>query len=757
MSIAEQRREFMENRELQGSGFTHAYTDALDVWIADIATEIGIPEGAALVAIGGYGRREMSPFSDVDIALVHRNGINVTSFAERIWYPMWDAGLKVGQQVGTPKQLLKLAANDLDTATALLAARHLVGDESLSLALAIDASRQWRDGGVRNALWLGERMRAMHDEFGEVAFLLSPDLKHGRGALRDVHGLDWVLASGAAEERVDVERLRPDVETILRARVALHRVAKRSGDRLALEYQDDVADELNYSDADALMADIAAAGRSIDWTSSASWFWVERSAQKRRRASDVIDAGDGIRIDGSLLSVDTNVAPSHPAMVLRIACAAAQHHAFIERSTLEWMQGLGDLEQPWDQESRDLFVKLLSFGRPMIPVIEALDRVGLMSRLMPEWEPSRSRPQRNAYHRFTVDRHLLEAAAEASLRVDRVQRPDLLVVGALLHDIGKGYPGDHTDVGIELIDVIGPRMGFDSSDVRCLADMCRYHLLLPDVATRRDLDDDQTIQSVADQVGTIQLLELLGALTESDSIATGPSAWNSSKAELVNVLVERTAHVLDGGRVSEVVGTRFPDAHARSLMQAGSYAAVVRENVVTVVQADGVGTFSRVAGVLTLNGLDIVGAAAHTEKGMALSEFTFRKTEIDRSRLEHQLAAGTAGTLAIEARIDERRSLYARSLKRLSAKPIAPSVRFDDEASEQFTVIEVAGKDQIGLLYRVARALADVSVVISSARIQTIADSVIDTFYVSHDGRKITDPDHRSEIEWAVLHALERQ
>ena len=417
MSIAEQRREFMENRELQGSGFTHAYTDALDNWIAQIATELDIPEGAALVAIGGYGRREMSPFSDVDIALVHRNGTNITSFAERIWYPMWDAGLKVGQQVGTPKQLLKLAANDLDTATALLAARHLVGDESLSLALAIDASRQWRDGGVRNALWLGERMRAMHDEFGEVAFLLSPDLKHGRGALRDVHGLDWVLASGAAEERVDVERLRPDVETILRARVALHRVAKRSGDRLALEYQDDVADELDYSDADALMADIAAAGRSIDWTSSASWFWVERSAQKRRRASDVIDAGDGIRVDGSLLSVDTNVATAHPTMVLRIACAAAQHQAFIERSTLEWMRGLGDLAQPWDQESRDLFVKLLSFGRPMIPVVEALDRVGLMSRLMPEWEPSRSRPQRNAYHRFTVDRHLLEAAAEASLRV----------------------------------------------------------------------------------------------------------------------------------------------------------------------------------------------------------------------------------------------------------------------------------------------------------------------------------------------------
>ncbi|GIT75793.1 MAG: hypothetical protein Ct9H300mP31_03240 [Acidimicrobiaceae bacterium] len=174
-------------------------------------------------------------------------------------------------------------------------------------------------------------------------------------------------------------------------------------------------------------------------------------------------------------------------------------------------------------EARDLFVELLACGPAAVPVIEDLDHVGLFVLLGPEWEPCRSRPQRNAYHRFTVDRHLMETAAEASRLVDRVDRPDLLLVGALLHDIGKGYPGDHTEVGVDLMRTIGSRMGFSGADTDLLVAMVEHHLLLPDVATRRDLDDDGTIRSVADALGSIRLLELLGALTEADSIATGPS------------------------------------------------------------------------------------------------------------------------------------------------------------------------------------------------------------------------------------------
>ena len=160
----------------------------------------------------------------------------------------------------------------------------------------------------------------------------------------------------------------------------------------------------------------------------------------------------------------------------------------------------------------------------------------------------------------------METAAEASRLVDRVDRPDLLLVGALLHDIGKGYPGDHTEVGVDLMRTIGSRMGFSEADTDLLVAMVEHHLLLPDVATRRDLDDDGTIRSVADALGSIRLLELLGALTEADSIATGPSAWSSWKGDLVHELVDRARHVPSGGDVGEVLGGSFPDPGQRVLL-----------------------------------------------------------------------------------------------------------------------------------------------------------------------------------------------
>ena len=201
---------------------------------------------------------------------------------------------------------------------------------------------------------------------------------------------------------------------------------------------------------------------------------------------------------------------------------------------------------PWADETRTAFVALLALGKPAIDKIESLDQHGLLVRLIPEWAAVRNKPQRNAYHTFTVDRHLLEAAALAAGLTDTVERPDLLLVGTLLHDIGKGFPGDHTTVGIEIVDRIATRMGFSPADVAVLVDLVRNHLLLPDTATRRDLDDPTTIARVAQAAGNRLTLHLLAALTEADSKATGPSAWGAWKAGLVAELVSRTDRVLQG-------------------------------------------------------------------------------------------------------------------------------------------------------------------------------------------------------------------
>ncbi len=752
-----ERNDLLADFGLQGSAFTRAYTNRVDAWLAAIAAQADLPAGVALIAVGGYGRRELCPHSDLDIILVHTLDADYEAFADHMWYPIWDAGLKLGHRVDTVDGLLKIARTDLDTATALLSIRLLAGDEGLGLELAVAAAEQWRENAVDNAVRLAERLDEEHQRTGEVAFVLSPDLKDGRGGLRDVQALQWARATGVlADDGIDAA-LTNAYETLLRARVELHRLTGRAGDRLVLDYQDDVSAALGHEDADDMMAELAAAARSIAWVSDAAWFWVERSIEPHRRVTDV-ERLEGIVIDGGLLTLSDDTSTDDVGVIFRVAHAAASRHAFIDRATLDRLAAeIAPLSTPWTDDMRRSFTDVLRLGRPAIAVIEAFDQVGLMSKIIPEWEPCRSKPQRNAYHRFTVDRHLLEAAAEASVLVDRVKRRDLLVLGALLHDIGKGYPGDHTDVGVELIATIADRMGYDEHDRTILVEMCRHHLLLADAATRRDLDDDGTIAFVAEQVGSIELLDLLACLTEADSIATGPSAWNASKAELLRTLVARVRFVLEGGAPSELETNRFPGPEERELMRAGGFAVRIDGSTITVVQKNRPGAFSRVSGVLALNGLDIMSAAAHAEGSMALSQFVVHHDQFDRGRLENQLQAGVLGELALEARVGERRRTYARSFKRSSAKPIVPSVSFDNETSANATVIEVTCRDQIGLLYRISRTLSEMRIGISKARIQTIGDVVVDTFYVKSNGKKVTDADHLAETERAVLHAIENK
>lgn len=758
-----ERNDLLADKTLFGSAFTAAHSQRVDEWISAIVSEIEIPSGIALVAMGGYGRGELAPQSDLDIALVHEPGTDVADFADKIWYPIWDSGMKLGHRVDTVDGLLKIARTDLDTATALLSVRFLAGDESLALELAVASSEQWRlDPGTSAAL-VSERVDRLHQEHGEVAFGLGPDLKNGRGGMRDVHALTWARATGVLADQANEVSLDEAYETLLRARVELHRVTNRPGDRLVLEIQDDVAIALGYRNADPMMADIARAARTIAWVSDAAWFWVGRSSDPHRRSTDVEQSANGIVIDSGLLSLSSTADLDDPMLILDVAHAAASRDCFVDQGSLERLAaGSARFPDPWTEEMRLRFTDVLRLGRSSVTSLEALDQVGLMSRIIPEWEPNRSKPQRNDYHRFTVDRHLLEAAAEASALTDRVDREDLLVLGALLHDIGKGYPGDHTDVGVGLIETISERMGYSERDRSLLTDMCRHHLLLPDVATRRDLDDDGTITLVADTVGDSELLSLLGALTEADSIATGPSAWNRSKATLVRTLVQRVHDVLDGATPEEVVGEGFPGEAERALMaravdEQNGFLIEVSGTTVTVIQNDRPGAFSRIAGVLTLNGLDIISAAAHTEDGVALSQFIVHHDQYDAARVENQLLLGTAGRLALEARVAERRDTYARSIKRTSAKAIPPSVSFDNRSSQNATVIEVNCRDQVGLLYRIAQAMSNMGIEISTARIQTIGDAIIDAFYVTYENEKILDSQFLVELERAVLFAIEKK
>ncbi len=750
--------DLLADRDLTGSAFCAALTRRTDAHLASVFEAARPPAGTTLVAVGGYGRAELCPGSDVDVILLSEPDVDMEEFAQRLWYPLWDAGMKLGHSLGTVDQVVALARQDLDTATSLLAARPVAGDTTLADALADRAGRQWSERAQRNLAALDARVRDRHTQHGEVAFLLEPDLKEGRGGLRDVQSLEWAAATGATLRASEAGGLTEAFEVLLAVRVELHRATGGRSDRLLLELQDEVAARMGHGDADRLMADVAAAAGAVAWVGDGVWRSLRleaRGARRwpgRRRSRDL---GTGIRVDGDRLHlVGDGEADGDPLVVLRAAAAAATSGAYLDRPMLERLaHDPPPLPEPWPDEARHLFAELVSAGPGLVPVIEDLDQVGLLVHLVPEWEPCRHRPQRNAYHRYTVDRHLMEAAAEASRLSATVDRPDLLAVGALLHDIGKGYPGDHTEAGTGLVRRIAERMGYPADDVDVLVAMVRHHLLLPDVATRRDLDDVGTVMGVAEAVGDRGVLSLLAALTEADSIATGPSAWSRWKADLVGDLVARVDHVLAGGDVHEVVGGSFPDPGQRALLEAGEDVVVGDGRTLTVTTADRPGVFSKVAGVLALNGLDVLDASAHSEGGRALSVFRVEGTfgqEPVWAEVGEQVGRALAGRLAIAARLGERSRTYQQAPR--SARPAEPRVTVDNASSVTATVLEVSCPDGVGVLYRITRAFAELDLDIVSARVQTIGSDVVDSFYLRDgSGSKITDAEHLVEIELSVL------
>jgi [protein-PII] uridylyltransferase len=749
-----------------GRAYCRALTDITDDWVVDVfdaaLANHPLESGRlALVAVGGFGRGELAPHSDLDLLLVHdlkakKAATTLEPLASAIWYPLWDSGVKLGHAVRRIDEQLELARTDLDSATALITARPLAGDDDLAQEVIDEGIAQWQARREQYLEELHSRVRVRQESAGDVAYRLEPDLKDGHGGLRDVQSLWWARSAGLVLQPEDQVALDHCYETLLRARVALHQATGRPGEILRLEDQDAVADVGKWDHADHLMADVAAAGRTVAWLCDENW---------GRVVAQVTDTPDrpvapGIVLSSGEIEVAADADPAaDPTLVLQAAVAAARHDCRIGRATLD---RLNDVVEPWPGAwplgATDDLIALLLEGHRSIRVLEALDQRDLVARLLPEWEPVRSKPQRNAYHRFTVDRHLWEAAANAAELADRVSRPDLLVLGALLHDLGKGYPGDHTEVGMELARTIGPRLGLVPSDVDVLVAMVEHHLLLPDVAMRRDLTDEVTIRQVADTVGSVEVLDLLHALTEADSLATGPSAWGSWKEGLVTDLVSRVRFVLGGGDVAEVTWRLFPDADTLALMARGDIDVSLQSDVITVVYPDSAGTFSQIAGVISLHGLDVVSAQAHSDEGgMAASQFriVLPETAINWRAIQKDLGRALAHELALEARLDDRARTYRRRRRTQAELPGPPSVMFDDEASSNSTVIVVRAATKVGILHRIAKSLSELGLDIRHATVQTTGMEVVDTFYVrASGGGLITNEFHRKEIRRAVIHAV---
>ncbi|MFE5396866.1 [protein-PII] uridylyltransferase [Streptomyces sp. NPDC056568] len=746
-----------------------------DDWLSGLVAAAGGPaRGVSLVAVGGYGRGELSPRSDLDLLLLHDGGDDeaVAALADRLWYPVWDLGLALDHSVRTPAQARKTAGEDLKVQLGLLDARHLAGDAGLTAGLRTAVLADWRNQAPRRLPELRELCAERAERQGELQYLLEPDLKEARGGLRDATALRAVAASWLAD--APREGLADARRRLLDVRDALHLTTGRATDRLALQEQDQVAAELGLLDADALLRQVYEAARVISYAGDVTWREVgrvlrARSVRPRLRAMlgggkpapERSPLAEGVvEQDGEVVLARTARPERDPVLPLRAAAAAAQAGLPLSLHAVRRLAATArPLPTPWPAEAREQLVTLLGSGRPTVQVWEALEAEGLITRLLPDWERVRCRPQRNAVHVWTVDRHLIETAVRAAGFTRRVHRPDLLLVAALLHDIGKGWPGDHSVAGETIARDVAARIGFDRADAAVLATLVRHHLLLVETATRRDLDDPATVRAVAEAVGTEHTLELLHALTEADALATGPAAWSSWRGSLVADLVKRVSAVLAGDPLEEpeaAAPTAEQERLAVEAFRTGGPVLALRAQTeppaapapgddpeplgveLLIAVPDQAGVLPAVAGVLAMHRLTVRTAELRSlplpdgvEGSVLLLDWRVAAeygSLPQAVRLRADLVRALDGSLDIAGRLAERDAAYPR---RRGVEPPPPRVTVAPAASRLATVIEVRAQDAPGLLFRLGRALEAAGVRVRSAHASTLGSNAVDAFYVT--------------------------
>ena len=693
-----------------------------------------IVRGAAVVAVGGYGRRELCPASDIDLLLLH-DGLDRSALEQlvrTVVYPFWDAGLTVGYAVRDRREAVA-ATDDLDAATSLLDARDIAGAAGLSARVRSEALRRLVRRPQRFLTQLLEADEDRHARVHAPTEALEPDLKLGAGGLRDIQSLRWASAAlvGTAglEPLVpagllgapDLPRLRAAEARLLAARVALHLAqAERAGradaparvpskdDAVRFEHHEEVARRLGYEDLGPellgphrLLRDLALAARTIEHIHRRTWALIRadlvRGRRRRSRPSEARTGGFEL-VDG-VLRIPEGQDLAAPDLPVRLLDALAGTGAILDRRSAGRLRGHAadraddDGASTWRLGAAEgrVIQRVLWAGRTALPALAELDDTGVLTALLPEWEPTRGRTQRNPYHRFTLDRHGWNAAVElaelvrrepwAAETFERVGDRDALMLAAVLHDVGKAVGEPHAETGVEPARRLARRLGASEATVDEIGRLVRLHLLLPDAARRRDLADPAVVAAVSEQVGTPSRLAALHLLTVADGRATGPAAWNDWVGSLVASLVRKVADVLDGRTPDPLADDAAATARAAQELagelgatsdgvrdhlarMSSRYAAAVTPRAVVrhtlmaatmpeagelrtrvtpgaqdpdgvegvdeldVVALDAPGWFAKVAGVLALHGGQVLAADAFTRTdGIAVDTFRVQRPE----------------------------------------------------------------------------------------------------------------------------------
>ncbi|MHB1132542.1 MAG: [protein-PII] uridylyltransferase [Chloroflexota bacterium] len=855
--LAEERQRLGANFAARGSGLAHAraLATALDEAVGALLPPPAAGDDWTVLAVGGYGRGEVSPHSDVDLLVLSRHA---NSEAERVAttlsYALWDAKLEAAPSVRDLADALYPPADDFARATSYLQGRYLAGDA----ALAAEFNRRFlenlrRNGGREFLRHLRAEDERRHGLAAATAHGLEPDLKEGRGGLRDGHSLLWagrvglgvgttaglLLAGYLAEDEADELEAALDYLWLVRHR--LHYAAGRRADQLYFPYQEGVAAFLGYgghnghTPAETLMRQLNAHGAAVVRAASAfwehvedellgtrgrGWGWAARLATPRRQAAARTE--QLLVQQGRLTLAPGAPPPNGPAAALAAFAEAGRQgvrlgHSLLRATRAMLAQSAG--EAAWQERDRENFLSVLRAGDDTPALLEQMADCGILGYYLPEWQTIRYLARQDIYHRHTVDRHSalvvrelhrlasgesVEGALGARVAADLADF-DVLLLAGLLHDLGKGQPGDHTRSGAALVAVIGERLGLSAERVETLAFLVREHLALARAATRRDLDDPALVRHVGRLAGSPERLRLLYLLTVADSVATGPSAWNEWKATLLRELFLRVLRSLEGDeagagqatleeqratlarvlatRAGKEAAARFAaampaaylltqpaEAAQRHLDLLARSPQTVRLDVqpaadclcheLTLAAPDRPGLLWRVCGVFALHGLNVLEARIFTDaQGQALDIFRLSDAfeglapEAKWPAVQRDLELALEGRLALAYRLARKLRPYAKK-RTLPERPARLDI--DNASAAEHTVVEVHAQDRLGLLYAVARAFDELGLSIHLAKVATRGPEAVDAFYVRDQrGHKVTDPEQIRELEQAVLFALE--
>ncbi|MBM3539811.1 MAG: [protein-PII] uridylyltransferase [Alphaproteobacteria bacterium] len=820
-------------------------------------------ERLAIVAVGGYGRAELCPQSDIDLLflLPYKQTPRGEQIVEFILYMLWDLGLKVGHATRSLQECLRLAREDMTIRTGLLESRYLWGDNKLYAELRRRFLAEIVKGtdAAFVAAKLDER-NERHKRLGDSRYVLEPNVKEGKGGLRDLHTLFWIAKYIHRVERVEdlvvkgvltveeAQKFAKAQDFLLLVRSHLHYIANRPEDRLTFDVQSEIGRRMGYTDhrgtrgVERFMKHYFLVAKDVgDLTRIFCAALEIESEVKPRFSLTSLPLGpfgrktrrtvEGFAIESGRLTVaKVSAFADDPVNFLRIFRVAQTHGLDIHPYALRLIRQnlrLIDSRLRADKEANRLFLEMLTDPRDGEVTLRRLNEAGVFGRFVPDFGRVVAQMQHDMYHVYTVDEHtifcigILQRIESGALKEDhplaseiihKIQSRRALYFALMLHDIAKGRGGDHSILGAEIAQKLGPRIGLSEEETETVAWLVRWHLAMSNTAFKRDIQDAQTIRGFAELVQSPERLRLLLCLTVADIRGVGPTVWNNWKAALLRELYHRTEEALAGvaigagtkGRAADVqaalrkeladwpdkdfaehTARGYPDywlafdvatlaRQARLVRQAERERAplavdtrVDRARGVTEVliyTADHPGLFSRLCGAMALAGANIAGAQICTmSNGMALDTFLLQSPSVDGSggqaalRPERVARLATHIEQALSGRIRLRDALSKRPAiaSRTRVFRVPPRVLIDNKASASATLIEVNGRDRTGLLFELTSALTSLGLSIATAKIATYGERVVDVFYVKDVfGHKVDQDDKMKRIRERLLAVL---